>query len=626
MNKVIQLLTRQPITAACALATAASISTSSLASEKLEEIIIISSRVEMPLREIGTSVSVITGQEIQDRGYNSLADVLRTQPSVSVSNSGGAGKATALRIRGEAGHRTLVLLDGIDISDSSGPQVSPRWEHLQSAGIARVEILRGPQGLMYGADAGGVVSVHSRTPDTMFGGEVSAQGGRYGTAQYAGSVGAQSDELNFNIFASHYETDGFNSRTTDSVLRDDDGYENTTAHGRFGWSPSDDLRFELIAHDVDADNDYDNCFSNATFSFVNDCADTFGQTSYRATLEIGTGPFSHKLAYSDSTTEREFFTEGQSSFAADGGLERIEYLGTWMGGDALHLVYGIDLETESLDDGSFDTDRDQIGYYAEYQGQLSEQFFVTTGIRYDDNDDFDAHTSWRASAAYLRNMSSGELKFKATYGTGFRAPSLYEISYNRGPFASPPASEADLVEETSEGFDLGLAYYGDSGIFLEVVYFDQTIDDLIDFDLIGYSGYVQLKGKSYSSGIELVAEVPLADTWFFTGNYTYNDSEGPDGEQRPRAPEHLANLGVSYRPMGDRLAINLNIRSSRNIVDRFGDSMKGYEVVDISARYRIFDSLEVFARIENLFDASYQEVPTYNTSGTAGYAGVRYMF
>jgi vitamin B12 transporter len=600
-------------------------STASLANDKLEEIIITSSRVEMPLRKIGTSVSIVTQQNIQDRGYSSLVDVLRNQPAVSVSNTGGAGKATALRIRGEAGYRTLVLLDGIDISDTSGTQTSPRWEHMQSAGIGRVEILRGPQGLMYGADAGGVVNIQSRTGDQGLGGELSAEAGRYDTQLYTAHLGGGNDDVDFSLFASDFDTAGFNSRTTDTQLKDDDGYENTTVHGRVGWNATQDLRFEVIAHDVDADNEYDSCFSNTTFANVDDCTDDFSQTSYRATAELGTGSFSHKLAYSDSTTEKEFFSEGESSFAADGGLERFEYLGSWSGMESLRLVYGVDLETESIDDGSVDTDRDQTGYYAEYQGDFGNQLFVTAGARYDDNDDFGTHTSYRATIAYLVSVSSGEVKLKGTYGTGFRAPSLYEISYNNGPFASPPASDSALNEETSEGFDLGVAYYGDNGAFVEVVYFDQTIEDLIDFDLIAYSGYVQLPGDSSSTGVEISADVPVADTWFLTGNYTYNEAEDPDGEQRLRAPKHLANLGISYRPQ-EALSVNLNIRGSYDAVDGFGVEIDDYEVVDLSARYQLMESLEVYGRVENLLDQDYEEVPTYNTSGVAGYAGVRFSF
>ncbi len=613
----------------CTLASACLLSTHSVANDKLEEIIITSSRVEMPLRKIGTSVSVLSGQEITDRGYASLADVLRSQPAIAVTNAGGAGKATALRIRGESGYRTRVFLDGIDISDTSGTQVSTLWEHMQSAGIEKVEILRGPQGLMYGADAGGVVNIQSQRTDSGISGGLSAEGGRYDTRQLAGYVGGGNGTVDFNLSVADFQTDGFNSRTTGTVLRDDDGYENTALHGRLGWNAGDDLRFEFIAHDVNADNEYDACFSNITFSTVDDCTDTFDQSSYRATVEIGAGPFTHQLAYSDSSSEREFFSEGLSSFGADGGRETVEYLGSWAGSEVLNLVYGVDFETQSIDDGSVDTERDQIGYYLEYQGAIGDRFFTTVGVRYDDNDDFGNHTSFRVSATYLMDVSGGELKLKGTYGTGFRAPSLYEISYNSGPFASPPASNVDLVEETSEGFDLGLAYYSDGGTVLEAVYFDQNIEDLIDFDLILFSGYIQLPGESSSRGVELIADIPMSASWFLLANYTYTDAEDPNGEQRLRAPKHLANLGLSFRPSGGDLAINLYIRSSRDTLDTVAGTtveLGDYEVVNLSARYQLMESLEIFARVENLFDEEYEEVATYNTSGTAAYAGVRYAF
>lgn len=613
-------------TTTCTLLAAATISSHSFANDALEEIIITSSRVEMPLRKIGTSVSVVTEQDIKDRGYNSLVNILRSQPSISVSNAGGAGKATSLRIRGESGYRTLVLLDGIDISDTSGTQVSTPWGQLSSTGISRVEILRGPQGLMYGADAGGVVNIKSLAPATGLGGGLTAEGGRYGTQQYSGYLSGGNDTADFNISASDYQTDGFNSRTTDTVLRDDDGYENTTAHARIAWNPIEDLRLEFIAHDISADDEYDACFSNITFTTVDDCTDTFDQTSYRVAVEIGGGSFQHKIAYSDSSTDKEFFSEGLSSFATEGELEKIEYLGTWTGSEALALVYGVDFEKESMDDGTSDVNREQIGYYMEYQGAIGEQFYITAGARYDDNDDFDSHTSYRVSAAYLVDTSTGELKFKGTYGTGFRAPSLYEISYNSGPFASPPASDTRLVEETSKGFDLGAAYYGDSGLLLEAVYFDQKVEDLIDFDVVLFSGYLQYSGESSSKGVELIADIPISDAWFLTGNYTYNDAEDPDGEQRLRAPKHLANIGISFRPMDGKLTVNLNIRTSRDAVDSFDEKIDDYEVVNLGARYHIMENLEIFARVDNLLDEDYQEIPTYNTLGTAGYAGVRYSF
>ena len=162
MNKLFPLST---------LAIACAINPLAQANNKLEEIIVTSSRVEMPLRQVGTSVSAISSEEIKQRGLNSLYDILRSQPAVAVSNSGGPGSVSALRIRGEEGFRTQVRLDGINISDTGGTQVGPNLEHLLSSGIQRVEILRGPQGLMYGADAGGIVNISTQAPRDGFAGE-----------------------------------------------------------------------------------------------------------------------------------------------------------------------------------------------------------------------------------------------------------------------------------------------------------------------------------------------------------------------------------------------------------------------------------------------------------------------
>ena len=109
----------------------------------LEEIIVTSSLIPIPLRQIGTSVSVIDAEQIQAHGNLSLVDVLRQMPAIATSSNGGSGKTTSLRIRGEEGFRTLTLFDGIRLSDPSGPQISSSFEHLLSDGIGRVEVLRG---------------------------------------------------------------------------------------------------------------------------------------------------------------------------------------------------------------------------------------------------------------------------------------------------------------------------------------------------------------------------------------------------------------------------------------------------------------------------------------------------
>lgn len=596
------------------------------ATTALEEIVVTSSRIPMPLREVGTSISVVSREDIQQLGFTSLYDVLRTQPGVSVTNTGGTGSAATLRIRGEEGYRTLVLLDGIDISDTSGPQVSPRFEQLLSSGVQRVEILRGPQGLMYGADAGGVVNIATIAPTEGLGGEASAEGGRYGSEQVAGNVGGGNDTVDFNLSAADFSTDGFNARNTDTVLQDDDGYNNTTANARLGYNATDKLRLSLVGRTVEGENRFDSCFTVDTFEPTDRCRDDYEQQAWRLAGDYEAGRFTHQLAYNGNDTDRTFYSAGESSFRAKGALERSSYLGSFSASDALRLVYGVDLEQESLDDGSTDVSRNQDGYYFEYQGGFGNRLFVTAGTRYDDNDDFGSHTSYRVSGAWLFPLAGGELKLKSAYGTGFRAPSLYEVAYNDGDFAYPPASNTTLREEKSKGYDAGLSWLDASGIYLEAVYFDQKVEDEIYFDLTDSSGYLQRSGDTDSSGVELSANWPVIDSLSLRANYTFNNTETSTGSSRAYRPEHLANLGISWRTLADKLTLGASWRRSEDAQDVDGSQLDDYQVLQLSAGYRLTQGLELYGRLENALDEDYQEVPTYNTSGAAGYAGVRYSF
>ncbi|MEQ8955083.1 MAG: TonB-dependent receptor plug domain-containing protein, partial [Gammaproteobacteria bacterium] len=182
--------------------------------ENFEEIVITSSRIEQPLREVATSVSVISREDLELKGYPSLADALRTQGSVGVSNQGGTGAVTSLRIRGEEGYRTLVMIDGVDMSDPTGVQVGPLVQNLVNThDIERVEILRGPQGFLYGADAGGVINVITRSGAEGFSGNASAETGADGTMNLGGNILGGNETMNFSLSVTDTSTDGFNARS-----------------------------------------------------------------------------------------------------------------------------------------------------------------------------------------------------------------------------------------------------------------------------------------------------------------------------------------------------------------------------------------------------------------------------
>ena len=606
---------------------------SATANNKLEEIVITASRVEMPLREVATSVSVITQEEIQLRGFSTVADTLRYEPAVSVTSSGGAGSSTSVSIRGEKGYRTKVYIDGIDITDNSSPQAGPNFGNLLSGGIERIEILRGPEGLSYGADAGGVINMYTATPQAGVSGGVELEAGRYGTQQYAGHVSGGTDVIDAAAIVERYESDGYNNLATDTVLQDDDGYDNTTLHGRTGWNISDTLRAEVVGRTVEGKSDYDNCSLPVTYERSDDCKSEYDQDFGRVALIHKGEAFANTLSYNANQADRKFYTEGVNDYSYKSELQEIDYLGSWKNSEMLSLIYGAEMQKDSMNSGGSDESRDEEGYFLEYQGGFNDSVYVTAGVRYTDNEDFGTKTTYRTGAVYLVTLGDGEIKFKGTYGTGFRAPSLSEISYNinnppyssappYGPLPPLPALEA----EESKGYDVGAGYFARSGWYVDLVYFDQKIDNEIYFDLVNYYGYKQGDGESSSNGVEFTSEVPLNELLTLTGNFTYTDTKDYEGEQRLRVPKKMGNIGVLVTPWDDRLQFSLNYRIARDISDESSGSIDNYEVLDIAASYQVLEYLQIYGRVENVTDEKYNDIPNYNTPGAAGYAGVRFTF
>jgi len=603
------------------------------ARDRLEEIIVTSSILPTPRRQIGTAVSVIDNAAIELRGYDSLAEVLRTQPGIGVSNSGGPGKSTTVRIRGEEGYRTLLVIDGVKAVDPSATQAQPSFDSLLTTNdMQRVEILRGPQGFMYGADAGGVVNVITDTGEGKANGRFAIETGEFDTRKLEGRVSGGNQAGDYYLSFTDLTTDGFNSQSADTVLNDDDGADNTTLHTKLGLNLSDDLRVQLVARDIHATTQYDGCFSFATFSTVYDCVAKTDQTTYKLSADYSTGKFTNSFGYSDVDIVRDNLTEGASAFATHGDIARLEYTGSFAPADSTTLVYGVDLQDEEVA-GAKRLQRNQDGYYAEYQGKFNDKFFLSLGARYDDNDDFGSYTSERLSAAYIQDLSAGNsLKYRASYGTGFRAPSLFEISYNHDPFGSfPPAFGLELDPEESEGYDVGIEYNAANGMHFELTYFDQEITNEIFFDPATFSGYLQSSGTSESTGVELGFTAPIGERWELIANWTNNEATNTTNQQRLHRPKDLANFGVLYHSAGDALKFSANYRLARDAVDMDFASgqivaLEDYDVLDASFSYAVNSAFEVFARMQNVTDEDYREVIGYNTAGRATYAGVRFRF
>lgn len=587
--------------------------------DSIEELVVVGNRFPVPRRQLATSVSVVDAQQIRDYGSFTLTDILRQTAAVGASSNGGVGSLSTLRIRGEQGFRTLAVFDGMRLSDPSGTQVAAPIEHLLASQVGRIEVLRGPQGLSYGADAGGVINLSSAPNQSGFSGAIDAQGGARGTQQLSTQLGYGGERIDLSLAASDFGTDGFNSRLSDTDLSDDDGYDNTTYHARVGVKLTEALDLVLVRRETSSEAQFDGCYSG--FSQVNECLSVYDFAGSRAALNYESGGITQSLAYALTETDRDNLSEGVSAFGAEGELERWEYQLGLTALPGFDLIAGVDLEREV--NGS--DERDNSGVYAEVLSDFSDSWFLTLGLRQDDNEDFGDFTSYRVSSAYLIDLGGSTLKFKGAIGRGFRAPSLYEVSYNQSPWAAPPAAGLALNAEQSSGFEVGVEYSAER-YDVEVVAFQQDVEDAIDFDLAGYSGYLQFAGRNRSEGIELITRASLTETLSATANFTLNKTKRANGLARLRRPEQLINVGLSYADPAGKLRINAFYRRSQNAIDERAGTLfdlDDFGVLDLNANYTLREGVELYVRLENSTDEQYREVGDFRSAERGAFAGVR---
>jgi len=599
-----------------------------LADTALEEVFITSSRVEIPLSQVGSSVSVVSKADIELQGTPALMDIFRTQPGITVSNTGGPGKQSTLRIRGEEGYRTLVLIDGVEMSDPSGTQVSTAMQHIQSGGeIERVEILRGPQGFMYGADAGGVINIFTQTPDQGLTGAIGVEGGRYETRNAKGHIAYGNENGDILISVVDTETEGFNAQVSDTS-GEADGYDNTTVHAKLGWNLAKNTRAQLVARSIDATNEYD---AYSTHDAVGESNQTIGKLSLTHQGER----LDQSVAYAITDVKRDNFEDGINTFDVEGGIHKAEYLGHYRWSSQLTTVFGFDHKQETVDRAvGKELSRRQNGAFAEIQNAFNEALYLSAGARFDNSDDFGEHTSLRISAAWLPVQTENrQLKLRTSLGNGFRAPALQEIAYNDSRSDAGENISFSLQEENSLGGDVGLEFKKtlDNGrrYSLEATLFRQTIEDEIYYDMIGNSGYyLQAEGKSTSQGLELAGD--YSTTYFSVyANATFNDTETREDEQRTRRPKRSANMGTRVYLLENSLNMQLNLRLAQDAVNEiFGKGivpLDDYQVVDFSINWRT-GPIQLNGRITNLTNQHYQEITGYNTAERAATLGATYLF
>ncbi|MCK5913060.1 MAG: TonB-dependent receptor, partial [Desulfuromusa sp.] len=276
------------------------------------------------------------------------------------------------------------------------------------------------------------------------------------------------------------------------------------------------------------------------------------------------------------------------------------------------LVFGAETETETAEtDFGVDEDATTNAFYLQDEF-IAGAFNATVGVRQDRHDEFGSETTWRLSTGY--SLAATGTRLKGSVGTGFKAPSLYQLF-------DPNNGNQNLKAEASLGYDIGIEQgLLDNSLILQVTWFHNDIDDYIQWDASGY----QNAGNITTQGVETSLELYPAEFIDLRLNYTYTDSEDKDGNRLLRRPLHTGNFDLNFRFLEDKM-VNFNILYIGER-DDISETLDDYILVNRAASHQITDNLKGFVRVDNLFDEEYEEVAGYGTAGLSRYAGIKLAF
>ncbi|WP_207477840.1 TonB-dependent receptor plug domain-containing protein [Arenibaculum pallidiluteum] len=607
----------------------------------LDPVSVTANLVPTTAEAVGSAVTVFRAEELEARQTRTVADVLREVPGVALNRSGPAGQLTRLRIRGSESNQTLVVIDGIKANDPSAESEFD-FAHLMAEEVDRVEVLRGPQSALYGSEAlGGVVNIVTRRgagrPGSGTGAEATAEGGSFGTRRGHAAVGSSGETYDFRLGGMGFRTDGVSVADARNGNTERDGYRNTTGFASFGLRPSERLELSLVGRYTDYRTETDGFVGGP--GAVDDDSDTVGRQLFgraEAKARLLDGRWEHVAGASVADHDRDYRGAGAVTARYEGRTTRLDYrtsllFDTPAAADAAHAVtLAVQRErSEAVSTSawsSFERSIDSTGFVGQYQATLLESLTLTGALRHDENELFEDATTYRLTGAYA--MAETGTKLRASLGTGVKNPTLFELYGYTGTYRGNPA----LAPERGRGWDFGVEQEVPGlPMRVEATWFDQRISDLITGT--GISS-VNLPGESRIHGLELGLSARPVEAVTLRAAYTLAQGEDATGARLVHQPRHVASLDVTWRLLDDRATANLGVVYNGRqddwaydaAYDRSMLGLEGYTLVNLAASYRVTETTELFGRVENLFDARYQEVFTYGAPGRAAYAGLRIAY
>jgi vitamin B12 transporter len=601
-----------------------------VADSRISGIIVTANGAESVIENVGQAVTEIKLDTLESRQTVSVADILSTTPGITVTRNGGIGQTTAVRIRGAEGDQTLVLIDGVRVNDPSSPGGAFDFANLLSGNISRIEVLRGPNSVPWGSQAlGGVVNIVTAPVPSDFGGSIRAEYGYKNSKQLVGQIGRTLGIVSASLGGGYFDNDGISAFSGGTER---DGYRQYAANARVGIALSDTVSLDFRGYYANSRSQYDGFQSSFPYAQIDTAEFSKTQELFGyAGLNAQTGNLKNRLSFTISDINRDYFDPAFGtavSFLGRGRVERFEYQGDWEISDSVRTVFGVEHENSRYSDGFSPASTRVTSGYAQLIVKPSDTLTLTGGARVDDHKTYGSKATFSANAAW---RPFGGTTIRASFGQGFKAPTLYQLFSFYGNTALKP--------ETADSFDAGVEQsLLDGALKFGATYFHRDTINQIDFaSCFGSSapicvtrpdGYYDNIARTRAQGVEAFIEMRPTNRLTATLNYSLIDAKNRvTGARLIRRPVNSINGAIDWKAR-DWLNLGASVQTVGDSLDGFGGGIRldGYTLVGLRAAVSLGDRFELYGRVENLFDARYTVVSGYGTLGRNSHIGVRAKF
>ncbi len=587
--------------------------TNSLNSSEIENITIRSTRIPAGAKDIGSSLYIISEDQIKARGFKDAIDAISSAPGVTSKQNGSFGGVGTIRIRGASSSQTLVLVDGVPVNDSSSPAGGYNFEYLNTSNIQSIEVLKGSQSTLWGSDAiGGVINIYTKQPEsTSFG--ASAEIGSFGLKRGSADINFAGSNSRFRVSTSKTSVDGISKADEKDGNSEDDGFESES----YSMSVSIDLDSLILKGSLsymESQVEYD------SYGFATGVQDGDERSntdefigSISAFFDLFDDKLQNSIFISQSDINRDYYSNGSFSFGAEGKRELIRYQGNIEVNEFNKIAFGLESEESKVDVDESTID----GSFLLYEFRPNSKITISTGIRNDDHEGFGSKTTRRISGTF---KPSDNLIIRSSWGEGFKVPTIFQSTYF---CCGATSANSSIRPETSTSYDFGFElFFNEMNSNFSITYFDQDINDQINFSF-GVGGYENID-KVNSEGFEIALDYQISKLMSLYLNYSYIDSVDGNGSSLFYVAKDSGEAGLIYEP---------NNSFSGSIIARYnGSESSSYGKIDswirfdVNGSYKLSGTNELYFRIENLLDEEYQQIFGYGTPERSGFIGLRSKF